>query len=47
MNSAKLLVFDIDFSSTLGTFLREPCGGATGLFKREKVSDYSLAEMAV
>ena len=32
MNSAKLLVFDIDFSSALGSFLLEPCGGATGLF---------------
>ena len=47
MNSAKLLVFDIDFSSALGTFLLEPCGGPTGLFKREKVSDYSLAEITV
>ena len=47
MNSAKLPVFDIDFSSALCSFLLEPCGGATGLFKREKVSDNSLAKIAV
>ena len=32
MNSAKLPVFDIVFSSALGSFLPEPCGGAAGLF---------------
>ena len=47
MNSAKLPVFDIGFSSALDNFLLEPFGGATGLFKPVKVSEYSLAEIAV
>ena len=36
MNYAKLPAFDIVFSSALGNFLLEPCGGGSWLILAEK-----------